>query len=115
MGGAQCPENERLLNLFGDAVDELLMLQEQQFIALINGYPDVERFEILILAAREQRQAAKHAYLSHLEEHGCEVRAQDALAELGSMRARRSIERAERRKRNEPSMNRRRRLMDLAM
>jgi hypothetical protein len=113
MSGARCPENERLLNLFGDAVSELLMFQEQHFIALVGGEPDAERYELLIHMAGEKRQAAKYAYVGHIEEHGCERRAQDALVELGAMRARRNAERPERRKQSDPRRNLRRRLMDL--
>src|SRR5437660_11616364 len=99
MGSAQCPENERLLNAFAEAVSELLIFQEQHFIALVNGDPDAERYELLIHMAGEKRQAVKYAYLSHIEEHGCERRVQHTLLELDAQRARRNAKRPERRKR----------------
>jgi hypothetical protein len=113
MANGQCTENERLLNIFGEAVSELVMFQEQHFIALVNGDPDVDRFEVLIHVAGEKRQAAKYAYLNHIEEHGCERPAQNTLLELNTARAQRKAERPERRKLNDPAKNRGRRLIDL--
>ena len=113
MANKQCEENERLLDVFAEAVHELVIFQEQHFIALVNSDPDAERYELLIYMAGEKRQAAKYTYLNHLEEHGCERRAQDTLFEIDAMRTRRNAERSERRKLNDPAMNRRRRLMDL--
>src|SRR3954447_24382803 len=81
MSRGQCPENERLLHVFAEAVDELLMFQEQHFHALVNGETDSERYEVLIHLANEKRQAAKYAYLMHLEAHGCERTAAFVLVE----------------------------------
>jgi len=58
------PENEQLLHAFAEVVSELLMFQEQQFIALVSGEPEADHYELLIQAAGEKRQAAKAAYLS---------------------------------------------------
>ena len=66
-----CPENQRLLNLFGEAVQELMLLNEQQFIAIVNGDPDSSRFDLLIHMATEKKQQAKYDYLHHVETHGC--------------------------------------------
>jgi hypothetical protein len=66
-----CPENHRLLNLFGEAVQELVRLNEQQFIAIVNGDPDSSRFDLLIHMATEKKQQAKYDYLQHVETHGC--------------------------------------------
>ena len=66
-----CPDNQRLLNLFGDAVEELMLLNEQQFIAIVNGDPDSSRFDLLIHMATEKKQQAKYEYLQHAETHGC--------------------------------------------
>ena len=70
----QCKENERLLTALGESVRELVKFYEQHFLGLSAGEQDAERFELLIHVAREKRKAAKYAYLSHIEEHGCERR-----------------------------------------
>jgi len=59
------------LDGFGIAVHELLSLHEQQFAAIVNGESDSERFDLLIHMANEKKQAAKYAYLHHVETHGC--------------------------------------------
>src|SRR5207253_330215 len=79
---AACSESERLLNAYGTAVQELFMFQEQHFAALVDGDEDPTRYELLIHMAGEKRQAAKYAYLRHVEEHGCEKAAQEAVAEF---------------------------------
>ena len=66
-----CEEGRRLLDGFGIAVHELLSLHEQQFAAIVNGESDSERFDLLIHMANEKKQAAKYAYLHHVETHGC--------------------------------------------
>jgi len=48
--------------------------------------------------AGEKRQAAKYAYLRHVEEHGCEKAAQEAVAEFAH-----HIQPPERRKRPDPA------------
>jgi len=95
------PENERLLNLFGDAVSELLMFQEQHFIALVGGEPDAERYELLIHMAGEKRQAAKYALCRPSKSMVAKGVPRNALVELGAMRARRNAERPERRKQSD--------------
>jgi hypothetical protein len=66
-----CEENQRLLEAFGRAVQELVLLNEQQFISIVNGDADSSRFDILIHMATEKKQQAKYAYLAHVETHGC--------------------------------------------
>src|SRR5260221_10589890 len=66
-----CPESERLLEAFGQTVQELTILHEQQFIAVLNGEADFPRFDLLIHMATEKKQQAKYDYLQHIEEHGC--------------------------------------------
>ena len=66
-----CEESRGLLNAFGDTVREVLALHEQQFEAIVNGDSDSDRFDLLIHMANEKKQAAKYAYLHHLETHGC--------------------------------------------
>jgi len=66
-----CPESERLLEAFGETVQELTILNEQQFIAILNGEDDFTRFDLLIHMATEKKQQAKYEYLHHVEKHGC--------------------------------------------
>src|SRR5437764_3479737 len=98
MSSGQCPENERLLHVFGEAVNELLIFQEQHFHALVSGETDSERYEVLIHLANEKRQAAKYAYLMHLEAHGCERAAASVLVEHEAKRSSKLSSFPERRK-----------------
>ncbi|MDP8980074.1 MAG: hypothetical protein M3O35_05725 [Acidobacteriota bacterium] len=66
-----CEEGRRLLDAFGATVREVLALHEQQFAAIVNGEPDSDRFDLLIHMANERKQAAKYAYMHHIETHGC--------------------------------------------
>jgi hypothetical protein len=66
-----CEEGRRLLDLFGSSVQELLLLHEQQFLAVVEGDANANRFDLLIHHANEKKQNAKYAYMYHLEEHGC--------------------------------------------
>ena len=66
-----CMEHDLLLEAFGAAVQELLQLHEQQFKAIVEGDTECNRFDLLIHMANEQKQAAKYAYLRHVESHGC--------------------------------------------
>ena len=66
-----CTEQRRLLDLFGEAVQELLLLHEQQFLAIVAGDLESHRFDLLIHMANEKKQQAKYAYLHHVETHGC--------------------------------------------
>jgi len=69
--GHGCAEHARRLEDFGLAVRELLELHEQQWLAIIDGDHDSCRFDVLIHVANEKKQAAKYAYLRHVEAHGC--------------------------------------------
>ena len=66
-----CPEAKRLLQAFAETVQELTILHEQQFIAILDGEADFTRFDLLIHVATEKKQQAKYEYLQHVEEHGC--------------------------------------------
>src|SRR4051812_21476177 len=111
---SRCAENERLLHAFGEAVQEVVMFQDQHFAAVVAGDSDAERYELLIHLAGEKRQAAKYAYLSHIEAHGCEKVAEEALVDQVAIRNRRIANRPERRKRSDPENGFRRRISDLA-
>jgi hypothetical protein len=68
---AVCTHQRRLLDMFGEAVQELLLLHEQQFLAIVAGELDSNRFDLLIHMANEKKQQAKYAYLQHMDTHGC--------------------------------------------
>jgi hypothetical protein len=70
-GPAYCRESRNLLDAFGETVQELLLLHEQQFQAIVGVDPDSDRFDLLIHMANEKKHRAKYAYLRHLETHGC--------------------------------------------
>jgi hypothetical protein len=66
-----CKESRSLLDAFAEAVQELLLLHEQQFQAIVGADMESDRFDILIHMANERKHEAKYAYLRHLESHGC--------------------------------------------
>ena len=66
-----CEEHKRLLDAFGAAVQEILKLHEQQFLAIADGDDEFSRFDLLIHVANERKQSAKYAYMRHIEHHGC--------------------------------------------
>jgi hypothetical protein len=68
---AYCEERRRLLNEFTAAVQDLVLLQDQQIATLINGDEEFTRFDILLHRANDRKQLAKYSYISHLEAHGC--------------------------------------------
>jgi hypothetical protein len=68
-----CEESRHLLGAFGETVQELLLLHEQQFQATLAGDPYSDRFDLLIHMANEKKHDAKYAYLRHLETHGCSI------------------------------------------
>ena len=68
---AFCDRAHRLLEAFGEAVQELVKLHEQQFLAILDGDSDAGRFDLLTHYANEKKQNAKYAYLQHLDIHGC--------------------------------------------
>ena len=66
-----CEEAKKLLEAFAAAVEELVQLHQQQFLAVVGGDADSDRFDDLIHMANERKNAAKYAYLSHLDAHNC--------------------------------------------
>jgi hypothetical protein len=66
-----CREQRRLLDAFGEAVQGLLLLHEQQFLAVVAGDLDSHRFDLLIHMANEAKQKMKYAYIEHVDTHGC--------------------------------------------
>jgi hypothetical protein len=74
---AYCRESRDLLDAFGEAVQELLLLHEQQFQATVAGDTHSDRFDMLIHMANERKHHAKYAYLRHLGTHGCSMDTSD--------------------------------------
>jgi hypothetical protein len=66
-----CEEARRLLDAFGQAVKDLVQLHELQFLAIVEGDPECNRFDVLIHMANERKMGAKYEYLQHVEVHGC--------------------------------------------
>ena len=66
-----CEEKNRLLNDFLETIRELNALQGQQTQAVIDGDPDFSRFDVLLHMAQERKEAAKYAWMAHVESHRC--------------------------------------------
>ena len=66
-----CQEAKELLDAFGETVQVLIKLHEEQFQSVVGGDLDSTRFDDLIHMANERKHEAKYAYLHHLETHGC--------------------------------------------
>lgn len=67
-----CPERLRLAQLFLDATRELIALQDRQMQAMKHGDPGFTRYDRLLHEAQERKEAAKYAWLAHVESHACE-------------------------------------------
>lgn len=68
-GSVYCEEARRLLDVFGEAVHELVEIHQQQFDAIVQGDNDFNRFDLLIHMANEKKYTAK----THVAEHGCSI------------------------------------------
>lgn len=66
-----CAEKNRLLDEFLQAIQAMNALQNEQTRAVIAGDPDFARFDVLIQIALDRKEAAKYAWIAHVEEHGC--------------------------------------------
>jgi hypothetical protein len=66
-----CDIARQLLEAFGETVQAVVSLHEQQFHAIVDGDSNAGRFDVLIHDANEKKQNAKYAYLNHLHRHGC--------------------------------------------
>ena len=66
-----CAEKRRLMGAFLDAIHSLATVQNAQMDAVLKGDSNFCDFEDLIYEAREKKDLAKYAYLSHVQEHGC--------------------------------------------
>jgi len=70
-GPAPCAEARALLELYAEAVEQVLLLQQMQFRDVVAGDGSALRFDLLIHDANEKKSNAKYAYLTHLHVHGC--------------------------------------------
>jgi hypothetical protein len=68
---AFCGKRQRLLDAFWDAMQQLTMLRDQVVAAIISGYDDFARFDLLIGIAQQKKNQAKDAFMCHVEKHGC--------------------------------------------
>ena len=66
-----CDIARQLLEAFGEAVQEVMKLHQEQFQCVLAGDIDANRFDILIHEANERKQQAKYTYMAHLDIHGC--------------------------------------------
>jgi hypothetical protein len=66
-----CDEKHRLLGEFFRAVHDLNELQTAQTKAIIDGDTDFLRFEVLLHVAQQKKEAAKYAWMEHVESHKC--------------------------------------------
>ncbi len=66
-----CKEAKSLLEALSETIRELVRLHEDQFLAVVSGDVDSQRFDDLIHMASERKNSAKYAYLHHLEMHRC--------------------------------------------
>jgi hypothetical protein len=68
---AFCLKRQRLLDAFWEAIQQLTMLRDQVVAAMISGYDDFARFDLLIHIAQQKKNQAKDAFICHVEKHGC--------------------------------------------
>ncbi|HEY3827294.1 MAG TPA: hypothetical protein VGL82_22225 [Bryobacteraceae bacterium] len=66
-----CDAKRKLINDFLEAVHELTALQKQQAQAAMEDDQDFSRFDALLHLAQETKDAAKYAWIAHVESHKC--------------------------------------------
>jgi hypothetical protein len=66
-----CVEKHHLLSRFVAAVKDLSELHRQQILAVIDGDPNLTRFEALLHHAAQRKDLAKYALMTHADAHGC--------------------------------------------
>src|SRR5205809_7414613 len=62
-----CVEAKRLLDAFGEAIQELVTLHQAQFHAMVEGDSAANRFDLLIHDDNLIKQNANYAYIDHLD------------------------------------------------
>jgi hypothetical protein len=68
---AFCNEKQKLIHDFLEAVHGITILQKQQAQAVIEDDEDFSRFDLLLYVAQEKKDAAKYAWIAHVEFHHC--------------------------------------------
>lgn len=68
---AFCEVKKRLTEAFLEAIHEMIVLQNQQTRAVVDGDADFSRFDLLLQLAQEKKDMAKYAWIAHVESHGC--------------------------------------------
>ncbi len=68
---AFCAKRQRLREALSEAMQQLIMLRDQQVAAVIGGDDDFTRFDPLIHLAQEKKSEAKYAYIFQAEKRGC--------------------------------------------
>jgi hypothetical protein len=68
---AFCEAKQKLIDDFVEAVREVNVLQKQQAQAAIDDDQDFSRFDVLLYLAHEKKDAAKYAWIVHVESHHC--------------------------------------------
>jgi len=71
-GVAICAEKARLLDDFVTAIQELSAVLSQKTQAVIENEPDISRFDALLVLAEDKKDAAKYAWIAHVEAHHCD-------------------------------------------
>jgi hypothetical protein len=66
-----CEAKQKLVDDFVEAVREVNVLQKQQAQAAIDDDQDFSRFDVLLHLAHEKKDAAKYAWIVHVESHKC--------------------------------------------
>lgn len=66
-----CAHTQRLGEAFIRAVREVMQLQDLEIAAVRNDGEGLARFDLALRVARTRRDAAKQAYLLHIQQHGC--------------------------------------------
>jgi len=67
---AREPEVLRLQTEFAAATAECTAAMNEQFLALVAGDADIERFNLRIAEAHEKRQRAMNSLLDHIRKYG---------------------------------------------
>jgi hypothetical protein len=66
-----CEEKKRLQDEFLQAAHSINELLSRQTRALIENDPEFARYDALLHHAQSRKEAAKFAWLSHIDAHGC--------------------------------------------
>jgi len=66
-----CETKQKLIEDFVEAVHEISVLQKQQTQAAVDDDQDFSRFDVLLHLAQERKEAAKYAWIVHVETHQC--------------------------------------------